>query len=217
MLVIAFTSCIGDDIIEDRVTEDLRITNVIDTIGIGDTYQFETRYLDNVGERQDVSLEWSSSNESIVSITNSGLAEGKDSGEVVIIAEYQGIDSYLTQEINVVVGVNTTEVEVEEEVKEGSIITTSSYLLEGDFMVEEVDGNLMIEIANNYQASTALPGLFVYLSNNANSIGGAHEISAVSIFNGAHTYMVPNVGIEDYKFLLYFCKPFNVKVGDGGF
>lgn len=217
LLIVVFSSCVGDDIIEDRVTEDLRITNAIDTIGFGDTYQFDIRYLDNVGERQNVNVEWASSAASIVSITNDGLAEGLDIGSVTITAEYQGIDSYLMQEIEVVVGENTTEVETEGQVKEGTIVTTSSYLLEGDFMVQEVDGSLVVEIASNYRASTALPGLFVYLSNNANSIGGAYEIAAVSTFNGAHTYTIPNVEIDDYKFLLYFCKPFNIKVGDGGY
>lgn len=217
LLTIVITSCVGDDIVEDRVTEDLRIYNAIDTIGFGTTYQFETRYLDNVGVRMDADVEWSSSDALVVSITNNGLAEGIESGSVMITAEIQGIDDYLIQQIEVVVGENTTEVEVEEAIKEGKIITTSSYLLEGDFTVQEVDGDLIVEVASNYKASTSLPGLFVYLSNNANSIGGAHEIAAVTTFNGAHTYTIPNVKIDDYKFLLYFCKPFNIKVGDGNY
>ncbi|MEM9549152.1 MAG: hypothetical protein AAGA77_24405, partial [Bacteroidota bacterium] len=60
-----------------------------------------------------------------------------------------------------------------------------------------------------------LPGLYVYLTNNRNTTANALEIGAVEVFNGAHTYTVEDVGINDYKFLLYFCKPFNVKVGDG--
>lgn len=217
IVAIIFTSCVGDDLIEDRVAEDLRITNAIDTIGFGTTYQFESRYLNNVGIEQDASIEWSSSNSDVVSITNNGLAEGLSSGNVTVTAEFQGVDGFLINEIDVVVGENTTEVEVEEIIREGVIVTTSSYVLEGDFTVEEIDGNLVIEIADNYSASTALPGLFIYLSNNPNSIGGAHEVSAVETFNGAHSYTVPNASIDDYKFLLYFCKPFNVKVGDGGY
>lgn len=216
-LTTSITSCIGEDIVEDRVAEDLRIINAIDTIGFGATYQFESRYLDNVGESQEVNIEWSSSDDEVVSVTNTGLAEGLASGSVTITAEYQGIDAYLVNEIDVIVGENTTEVVVEDEIRNGVIETTSSYLLEGDFAVKEVDGNLLINIADNYKASTALPGLFVYLSNNPNSIADALEITAVSIFNGAHVYTIPNVGIDDYKFLLYFCKPFNIKVGDGGY
>ncbi len=214
---ISLASCVGDDIVNDRVAEELKITNAIDTIGFESTYLFESRYLDNVGQRQEINVEWSSSNEDVISITNDGWAEGVGSGSAIITAEYQGIDDYLIDEIEVVVGANTTEVEVENITKEGTIMASSFYVLEGAFTVQEVDGDLLVEIAEDYKASTALPGLYVYLSNNPNSIGGAHEIAAVSTFNGAHTYTIPNVGIDDYKYLLYFCKPFNVKVGDGAF
>jgi len=215
LTVLLLSSCISDDIINDQVDESLSIINPIDTIGFGDTYQFRSRYLDNVGESQSVSVEWSSSDSEIINITETGLASGIITGTATITAEYQGIDNYLVHEIDVNVGINTVEAEIEEQIKEGNINTTSSYLLEGDFEVFIENDNLKIEIANNYRASTALPGLYLYLSNNPNSIAGALEIDAVSTFNGAHSYTIPNIGIDDYKYLLYFCKPFNVKVGDG--
>jgi len=38
----------------------------------------------------------------------------------------------------------------------------------------------------------------------------------VVTFDGAHDYILDdNVGLFDYNYLVYFCKPFNVKVGDG--
>jgi len=72
-----------------------------------------------------------------------------------------------------------------------------------------------LDIAGNYEASTALPGLYVYLSNNPNSTSGSYEIGEVTVFNGAHSYTLPSsVDISDYKYILYWFKPFNVKVGD---
>jgi len=97
----------------------------------------------------------------------------------------------------------------------GTIRTTSSYKLEGDFTLKEEDGKLIIDIADNYEASDALPGLYIYLTNNPNTNTGAVEIGAVDIFKGAHTYEVTGVNINDFDYLLYFCKPFGVKVGDG--
>ena len=100
----------------------------------------------------------------------------------------------------------------------GSLQTTSSYLLEGDFVLSEIDGILTLSFASNYKASTALPGLYVYLTNNPNTTSGAYEIGKVTDFNGVHTYTLPSsIGIMDYDYVLYFCKPFNVKVGDGQF
>ena len=43
----------------------------------------------------------------------------------------------------------------------------------------------------------------------------ALEIGAVETFNGAHSYVIENTDISEYEFILYFCKPFVVKVGDG--
>jgi hypothetical protein len=43
----------------------------------------------------------------------------------------------------------------------------------------------------------------------------AFEIGAVSVFSGAHSYQLPtSIGLMDYQYLLYWCKPFNVKVGE---
>ena len=85
----------------------------------------------------------------------------------------------------------------------------------GHFTLSVNDDKLLIDIQDDYRASTALPGLFVYLTNNPNTTVGALEIGAVQVFSGAHSYELENVDINDYNYLLYFCKPFNVKVGDG--
>ena len=38
----------------------------------------------------------------------------------------------------------------------------------------------------------------------------------VQVFDGAHEYALPaGIGLLDYDYLLYYCKPFGVKVGDG--
>ncbi len=100
-------------------------------------------------------------------------------------------------------------------IRSGVIQTTSSYVMEGDFEIRIEAGQLLIDIADNYWASFALPGLYVYLTNNPNTTANALEIGAVEVFNGVHQYLVNDVGLNDYNYLLYFCKPFNVKVGDG--
>ena len=64
-------------------------------------------------------------------------------------------------------------------------------------------------------ADDGLPGLYVYLSNNPNSVSGALEIGPVEVFEGAHDYTISGLDITTYAYVLYFCKPFNVKVGHG--
>lgn len=210
---ISFSACIKDDIIEDFVEPELRITTRVDTIAQDSSFQFEVIYLNNIGQEKEVTTSWTSSNENIISINNNGLATALGTGESIITAETIENNNRLTSSISVAVG-GTTVVTVPQG-KSGSVATTSSYALSGDFELTNENGDLKLQFDNGYNASTALPGLYVYLSNNPNSVSGALEIGAVQVFSGEHNYTIPNVGLDDYRYVLYFCKPFNVKVGDG--
>ncbi len=207
-----FQSCIKDDFVKDFVEPVLRITTPLDTMQINTNFQFEKMFLNNIGSEITVDAIWTSSDASTISITEGGLATALQEGAATIFATFQDGDEIYQDAVIVHVGATTT---INLQMTNGSIATTSSYALQGDFIFEETIGGVKLTFADNYQASTALPGLFVYLSNNANSIANAYEIGAVEVFNGSHTYDISNVGFSDYQYLLYFCKPFNVKVGDG--
>ena len=82
---VMFASCIGDDIIDDRVPEVLRFTNPIDSLKVNDTYQFEVKYFNEIGEEEGADLVFTSSDDQVVSITSAGLAEGISPGTAKII------------------------------------------------------------------------------------------------------------------------------------
>ncbi len=206
-------ACIGDDFVDDRVDPVLRITNSIDSLAIDSSYQFEFSYLNNVGQEEQIAAVWTSGSEEIISITDTGFATALAAGSSEIQASYEYEGGRAIDIIQVSVGGNTVETEITG--KKGTVQTTSSYKLQGDFTLAEVGSDLQLNFGSDYEASTALPGLFVYLSNNPNTTADALEIQAVEVFAGAHSYTIPNVGIEDYRYVLYFCKPFNVKVGHG--
>lgn len=209
------TGCIGDDIIMDEVPEAIRILNPLDTLGVGETYQFEAMFTNNIGVEEERTVVWESSAPTIMLIDNTGLATALEKGQADISA-FVDVDgsSTVMEVISVVVDEETV---ITNNSKSGQINTTSSYKLEGDFTIIEENGNLIITFSDNYEASTALPGLYFYLGNNPSSISSALEVSRVDVFNGAHSYEISGVGINDYQYLLYWCKPFNVKVGDGTF
>ena len=100
-----------------------------------------------------------------------------------------------------------------------AIITASlisSYLLKGSYTLEPLDaGGVKLSLGEDYEADTSLPGLYIYLGNNPNSTADAFEIGPVTTFDGAHFYDLPTIGIYDYNYVLYWCKPFGVKVGEG--
>lgn len=212
-LLVLFQACIEDDILEDFVEAEIRIDGDIDTLAIDDTFIFSANFFNNVGQNEEVDVDWTSSNEEVLTIQGNGLARGISAGEVTVTAIVDTENGQVTDTHNLVVGGEETTVD-EPDVISGQIMTTTFYVLEGTFEFYETDSGAMIDIADDYQASSALPGLFIYLSNNRNSIANALEISEVTTFQGSHSYAIPNVSIGDYSHIVYFCKPFNVKVGE---
>ncbi len=205
--------CIGDDILQDAVEPVLRITNPIDTLELGGQHPFAYAYFDQIGRPQDVDVVWSSSAPEVISISSGGIAEGLQAGSALIRVTFNGPDGELTDARSVAVGARTVGSQT---LRSGTIETTSSYLLRGDFELEETaPETLELRFADNYAASTALPGLYVYLTNNPETSVGALEISRVSVFSGAHSYTITGTGLRDYGYVLFYCKPFNVKIGDG--
>jgi len=99
---------------------------------------------------------------------------------------------------------------------EGEIRSTSSYVLEGKFRYEHDGTRITLSLDSSYRASTSLPGLFIYLGNNPRTVNGAFEIGEVKVFSGAHQYVLPpSIELTNYKYIIYWCKPFSVPVGEG--
>lgn len=210
-MVLFLVSCINDDFIQDTVEPTLRITSTIQELGVGDSFQFENVYLNNIGQEESVDAFWSSSNPTVLSITEGGLATAVSAGEAQVAVTTTIEGTQLTETIPVIVGEET--IQAASSIS-GEIVTTTFYDLEGSFTLTQDGDDLFLDIADNYEATSALPGFYVYLSNNRNSIAGALEISEVTIFEGAHNYTIPNAGINEYAFIVYYCKPFNIKVGE---
>jgi len=214
--ILALNGCIRDDIIDDRVDPVVRISNAIDTLKNGTSYQFEATFFDFVGKEKMIDLTWGSSDENIISISETGLATALQLGNSLISVDgVAPTGEQVSAEILVTVGTETV-TSISE--RTGTLLSTSSYELKGDFILKEEGAILKLSFADNYKASTALPGLYIYLTNNPSTTSGALEIGAVTEFEGAHTYDLPDtINLMDYEYVLYFCKPFNVKVGDGQF
>jgi hypothetical protein len=208
------TGCIGDDIIEDFVEPRLRILSPPSQLAVGDTTTLSFTFLDETGQEATVTPSYTTSNSAVATVNDDGqvitLAEGEV--DIVVWADYIG-QSY-ADTASIVVTMDSIIID-EPEQRSGIVSTTSSYVLSGNFTITETDGGLTITFAEDYIADRALPGLYVYLTNNTATTRDAHEIGAVRVFDGAHSYVVEGVGIDDFSDILYFCKPFNVKVGDG--
>ena len=209
-----FNACIGEDFIDDFVEPSFKIDNPITGLQVSKTHNYSGTYLNTIGEPETTNISWSSSDETVISIDNTGLATAISPGDATISAQIISDGETISDDDTLSIVEEEIENNLEKpESRTGIIKTTSSYSLEGNFVITRSEGNLTITIADDYTASTSLPGLYVYLSNNPNSISGGLEIDAVTVFNGAHSYEIENVAITKYNYLLYWCKPFGVKVG----
>ncbi len=211
-VLLFLSSCIGDDIIFDTVEEEVRLIQFVDTLGVGATYQFEAVFLNNLGEEANQAVTWQSSDSMVISIDDSGLAVGLSKGVATITASVTVDTKTIESAIEVIVAEETV---AGSSIRSGTIQTTSSYVLTGKFTLEQDGANLLLSIGEDYEASEALPGLYVYLTNNPNTINNAFEIGAVEVFKGAHSYKIENTALNEFNYVLYYCKPFVVKVGDG--
>ena len=209
------SGCIGDDIIFDTVEESVRITDGVDSLAVDDTYQFLARFSNNIGEVEDRPVNWLSSDPEVLSIDQTGLATGLSMGTALVTAEVFLDGKPAVSDTQSVIVADRTSTGGGGDERTGKIQTTSSYVLTGEFTLREDGEDLLLEFGEDYQASSNLPGLYVYLTNNAATINNAYEIGKVTAFSGAHSYRIAGVGLQDYDYLLYYCKPFSVKVGDG--
>lgn len=213
---IFLSACVGEDILEDYVPPRLEFRDLPDTLKVGTDFQLSYQFVNNVGQPEDIAPSWSTSDAAILTVTSSGLVTAIAEGTAAVTATLDdGFGETVMATTNIAVGAETVIVD-EPEMRTGKIATTSTYRLTGDFTLTEMDGGaLQLTFADNYDADSNLPGLYVYLSNNPRSRAGAFEIGRVETFRGSHTYEITGVDIEDFAYVLYFCRPFNVEVGSG--
>jgi hypothetical protein len=224
--VIFFQSCVEDDIkIPDETEPEFRILNTVSEIEIDGSHQLELLYLNNFGMTVQANASWESSDTQVAVISESGLLMGKGEGTakitgmavVEILNSTTRKDTTLTTEFNITIKKEVLPPPpMEDKSREVSIATTSSYRLKGKALLKETDSGLILEFDDSYDADTNLPGLYVYLTNNPSTNSGALEVAKVTTFKGKHSYTIPgNPSINKYSHVLYYCKPFSVKVGDG--
>ncbi len=212
MIFSAFTACIGDDFIEDAVDREIRVLNLIDTLILGETYPLDLQYLNEIGQEETIDFTFSSSSPDVVSVSTSGEITGLSLGSSTILISADDEGNEVNLSFDLIVGENRTEQASE---RNGTIRTTTFYDLEGTYNIVPDGDDLILTLNDDFRTTDRLPGLYVYLTNNLNSVSGAKEVSMVTQFEGEHSYRISDVQLMEFEFLLFWCKPFKVKVGEG--
>ena len=220
-IIPVLASCIGEDIIDDRVEPSIVITNLIDSIQTGNTHTFTTKFLDNVGKAQTPdSIQWRSSNKTIATIDQKGVLNALNVGKVKITVTAFLNDLNATSDTSIKV-VSTPVVNMMSTGDRSGSIAQSSYTISGDFTLTRQGDGIVIRLESNY-LSTGIPGLVLYLSNGPNQRppNGVRRVASIDSrgstrATGPLEFTVDNVGLFDYNYLLFWCEPFNIKIAHG--
>lgn len=214
---LTLSSCIQEDIIDDSVPEEVRIISSFTTLKVGEMATLNASFFNNIGEIEDNSFIWFSSNATVLSIDPAtSIITANAEGTSIISVKAIGKTGELTDsQVIEVVADNSNSIDTP---KKGTFSKTTSYKAAGDFEITKTSNGIKIDLASNYVADTSLPGFALFLTNNPNSLANALQIDAYDDADGAHytgafTYNIENVGLNDYKYLVQWCRPFSILTG----
>ncbi len=211
-LSILFVGCIGTDIVEEVIVDtEVAITSRIQSLAVGESFQFEADFFDELGERVSSDIVWSSDNDQIVSITSGGLATAIAPGDVIIRA----VSGAARDSVMLTAGAVTVFGPLE---RSGNFRGLRNYRVNGSFTLTENGNNLELTFSSNFSSSNG-PGLFVYLSNNASRTNGGIEVGRLQRNSGSQTYTISRdrAQLDTYNHVIIYCKPFGAAFGTGKF
>ncbi len=112
---------------------------------------------------------------------------------------------------------NSVDTDDSTEVYRGEFSGIGNYDVEGTVtLYKNTAGELIVEFADDFKSSNG-PGVYIYLTNSPESVGGGVELGAIKSNSGSQKYNVSminsSVEINTYSHVLVHCKPFNVPFG----
>ena len=171
----------------------------------GSTLQLASRALNVTGsEVTSVEVTWASDNEQVATVDQNGLVTGVSDGMVRISVSSGTAQGFLDLTIG----------SSEALTRSGEIQGLNGYRASGSVaLTTNTDGSLQLEFSDNFSIQNG-PGLYVYLSNSSNGVAGGIELGDLRSTSGADTYEIPaGVAINDFDFVILYCKPFGVGFG----
>lgn len=144
---------------------------------------------------------WSSLDLAVATINSGGLATGLSAGSSKITAS---AGNAVSNEISLLVSQAMTTS------RSGVFSGANGYRVTGNVEMNTVGSGLVLEFADNFSSQSG-PGLYIYLSN---STTGGVEIAKLPQQSRSFTVNLPsNISIDDYDYVLIWCKPFGVSFG----
>lgn len=151
---------------------------------------------------QDREVFWLSGNPAVAAVADNGEVEAFAVGQTSITASIDSISSqpYL---IEVIDG----------SVRTGSFEGAAGHKASGTAMLSaDGAGGVQLMLSDDFEADNG-PGLYLYLSDSPSNVNGGVEIAPLTQLNGPSAYTVPNTSLQDFDYVIIYCKPFKIVVG----
>ena len=146
---------------------------------------------------------WESTNPDVCSVDDNGLVTALANGMTQVIASSEGVSSL---PVSLMVGGTSLS-------RSGIFKGLNGYSVEGTATVERSADESKLVFGDDFRAQNG-PGLFVYLSPNANNVTGGVSLGNLQAQSGEQTYPIPdNVNPDDFDHVLVYCQPFRVPFG----
>ena len=181
------------------------ITGSRSNLNTGDTLTLQAEaYNFNGNKINDITFDWNSSNESVLTVNSTGTVKAISVGTAFVTTTANNISSSPYQ-ITVIGKVRSGS--FEKNPNQDHVVTG------GAIIKENADGTLTLEFDSTF-ASSGGPDIRVYLSTNQSISGNSFEVGNLKSTGGKQAYNISSsVNINDYDFVLIHCVPFNITFG----
>ncbi|OJJ17903.1 hypothetical protein BKI52_29020 [marine bacterium AO1-C] len=175
-------------------------------VGVGSTLQLTASARDVNGNALNVSdFTWTSSSTSIATVDQNGLVTGVADGVVTITASANNIDS---QAYELTIGSGGSS----QASRTAQFAGSNGYRVSGDASLAAAGNGIKLSLGSNFSSQSG-PGLYLYLSNSSSSVSGGVELGKLRKNSGSDEYTVDGVALDQYKFVIVYCKPFGAAFG----
>lgn len=194
--------------VDPEALASITITNSINQLSIGDMLQLEVELSATNGTiLTDKEVSWASSDPEICSVDESGLVTALANGMTQIIASSEGVSSL---PFNLMVGSDSMS-------RMGTFSGLNGYSVEGTAVLERSGDQAKVVFNEDFRSQSG-PGLYVYLSPNANNVTGGISLGELKATTGMQEYPLPSsVNPDDFDHVLVYCQPFRVPFGTANF
>ncbi|MEL6696577.1 MAG: DM13 domain-containing protein [Bacteroidota bacterium] len=148
-------------------------------------------------------ITWESSDPAVATIDANGLLSALTSGTTEVTAFAEGLKSL---PFSLMVGVDSF-------TRTGTFMGANGYNVQGTATLLRVADSATVSFGSDFRTQNG-PGLFVYLSPNADNVSGGVNLGQIKTTTGEQSYALPpNANPEDFDHVIIYCQPFRVPFG----